>query len=90
MLIFTSFVSSVLQEQSLFHEHTFLLFFYLFQEVGLQELETGYRLHRSIRQVLCVMTLLAYHLMVLYVLSHTDGDLEFCDEILRSQLQVCT
>jgi hypothetical protein len=53
-------------------------------------LETGYRLHRSIRHVLCVMTLLGYHLIVLYVLSHTDGDLEFCDEILRSQLQVCS
>ncbi|KAJ9575327.1 hypothetical protein L9F63_025722, partial [Diploptera punctata] len=56
--------------------------------VGLQELETGYRLHHSIRQVLCVMTLLGYHLIVVYVLSHTDGDLDFCDEILRSQLQL--
>lgn len=58
------------------------------REVGLQELETGYRLHHSVRQILCVMTLLGYHLMVMYVLSHTDGDLQTCDEILRNQLQL--
>ncbi|XP_069693865.1 tetratricopeptide repeat protein 39B-like [Periplaneta americana] len=58
------------------------------KEVGLQELEIGYRLHHSIRQVLCVMTLLGYHLIVVYVLSHTDGDLVFCDEILKNQLQL--
>jgi hypothetical protein len=54
----------------------------------LQELETGYRLHESLRQVLCVMVLLGYHLIVVYVLSHSDGDLKFCDEILKRQLQV--
>lgn len=58
------------------------------KEVGLQELETGYRLYHSIRQVLCVMTLLGYHLIVVYVLSHAEGDLQFCEEILRSQLQL--
>lgn len=58
------------------------------KEVGLRELETGYQLHHSIRQILCVMTLLGYHLMVVYILSHTDGDLEMCNEILRSQLQL--
>ncbi|XP_021926288.1 tetratricopeptide repeat protein 39B-like isoform X2 [Zootermopsis nevadensis] len=58
------------------------------KEVGIHELEMGYRLHHSVRQVLCVMALLAYHLLVLYVLSHTDGDIEFCDEILKSQLQL--
>ncbi|XP_049846348.1 tetratricopeptide repeat protein 39B-like isoform X1 [Schistocerca gregaria] len=58
------------------------------KEVGLRELQAGYQLHNSIRQVLCVMTLLGYHLIVLYVLSHTDGDLDFCDEILSTQLKM--
>lgn len=42
----------------------------------------------GIRQVLCVMTLLAYNLIVCYVLSHQEGDLDFCDEILNAQLMV--
>lgn len=42
----------------------------------------------GIRQVLCVMTLLGYHLIVCYVLSHQEGDLEFCDKTLREQLAV--
>lgn len=42
----------------------------------------------GIRQVLCVMTLLGYHLIVCYVLSHQEGDLEFCDRTLREQLAV--
>lgn len=58
------------------------------KEVGLKELETGYYLFNSLRQVLCVMVLLAYHLIVVYVLSHTDGDLQFCDEILKNQLKL--
>ena len=53
----------------------------------MQDLVTGYRM-TGIRQVLCVMTLLGYHLIVCYVLSHEDGDLEFCDEILNAQLSV--
>nr|CAD7393263.1 unnamed protein product [Timema cristinae] len=57
-------------------------------QVGLKELETGYKLNRSIRQILCVMTLLSYHLIVVHILSHMEGNLEFCDEILRSQLQM--
>lgn len=55
---------------------------------GLRELEAGYKLQHSIRQVLSVMTLLGYHLIVVYVLSHAEGDLSFCDEILRSQMQL--
>lgn len=42
----------------------------------------------GIRQVLCVMTLLAYNLIVCYVLSHQEGDIEFCDEVLNRQLKV--
>lgn len=42
----------------------------------------------GIRQVLCVMTLLGYNLIVCYVLSHQEGDLDFCNEILNKQLKV--
>jgi len=35
------------------------------------------------------MSLLGYHLVVVYAVSHSEGDLQFCDEILRNQLQVC-
>lgn len=42
----------------------------------------------GIRQVLCVMTLLAYNLIVCYVLSHQEGDIEFCDNVLSKQLKV--
>lgn len=34
------------------------------------------------------MTLLAYNLIVCYVLSHQEGDLEFCDDVLNKQLKV--
>lgn len=42
----------------------------------------------GLRQVLCVMTLLSYHLIVLYVLSHQEGDLNACEDILKTQLSV--
>lgn len=42
----------------------------------------------GIRQVLCVMTLLAYNLIVCYVLGNQEGDLKFCDDILTTQLKV--
>lgn len=57
------------------------------KQSGMQDLVTGYRM-TGIRQVLCVMTLLGYHLIVCYVLSHQEGDLAFCDEILQTQLAV--
>lgn len=57
------------------------------KQVGMQDLIAGVRMS-GIRQVLCVMTLLGYHLIVCYVLSHQEGDLEFCDEMLNEQLQV--
>ncbi|KAJ1519416.1 hypothetical protein ONE63_004708 [Megalurothrips usitatus] len=53
---------------------------------GLQELEHGFKLKTGLRQILCVMMLLAYNLLVVYVLSHTDGDLELCEKILEEQL----
>lgn len=53
----------------------------------MDDLIAGYRM-TGIRQVLCVMTLLGYNLIVCYVLSHQEGDLEFCDEILKGQLAV--
>lgn len=56
------------------------------KQVGMQDLVVGVRMS-GIRQVLCVMTLLGYHLIVCYVLSHQEGDLEFCDQMLNEQLQ---
>lgn len=57
------------------------------QQTGLQDLKLGCEMD-GIRQVLCVMTLLAYNLIVCYVLSHQEGDIEFCDEVLNNQLKV--
>lgn len=53
----------------------------------MEDLHTGYQLS-GLRQVLCAMTLLGYHLIVCYVLSHQEGDLDFADEILNTQLQL--
>lgn len=41
----------------------------------------------GLRKILCMMTLLAYNLIVLHVLSHKEGDTKTCDEILATQLQ---
>lgn len=57
------------------------------KSMGLQDLITGCKM-TGLRQVLCVMTLLGYNLIVCYVLSHQEGDLVFCDEILKQQLSV--
>lgn len=54
---------------------------------GIQDLMIGAKM-TGLRQVLCTMTLLGYHLIVCYVLSHQDGDLELCDSILKQQLTV--
>lgn len=56
------------------------------QQSGMQDLVTGSQ-SAGIRQVLCVMTLLGYNLIVCYVLSHKEGDLRFCDELLVKQLK---
>lgn len=57
------------------------------KESGMKDLIAGSQMN-GLRQVLCVMTLLGYHLIVCYVLSHQEGDLVFCDEILEKQLSV--
>lgn len=57
------------------------------KQMGMQDLVMGSKM-TGLRQVLCVMTLLSYHLIVCYVLSHQEGDLEFCNEILEKQLKV--
>jgi len=60
----------------------------ILQEVGLRELETGYDLDKSLRQVLCTMTLLGYHLIVVFTLSHLEGDVQLCEKILAKELEV--
>lgn len=57
-----------------------------FQQLGIDDLNKGYHME-GIRRILCIMTLLGYHLIVLYVLSHQEGDLEMCEEILKNQLK---
>ncbi|KAL0277048.1 UNVERIFIED_CONTAM: hypothetical protein PYX00_004469 [Menopon gallinae] len=57
-------------------------------KLGLEELEKGYNMKNGIRQILCVMTLLAYNLIVTYAISHKDGDLALCDKILKEQLRL--
>lgn len=57
------------------------------KQAGMQDLVAGSKM-TGLRQVLCVMTLLGYHLIVCYVLSHQEGDLIFCDEMLEQQLSV--
>lgn len=57
------------------------------KQMGLQDLMTGAKM-TGLRQVLCVLTLLGYHLIVCYVLSHQEGDLELCHEMLEQQLSV--
>lgn len=54
----------------------------------MSELHKGYDDRRGIRQVLCAMNLLSYHLIVSFVLSHTDGDLEWCENALNQELSL--
>lgn len=42
----------------------------------------------GLRNILCVLTLLGYHLLVMFVLSHQEGNLQICEEILKDQLLV--
>lgn len=57
------------------------------KRLGMQDLYSGANMS-GLRQVLCVMTLLGYNLIVCYVLSHQEGDLVFCEDILKKQLVV--
>ncbi|XP_076619930.1 tetratricopeptide repeat protein 39B [Colletes latitarsis] len=58
------------------------------KEYGLSELEAGYRGRRGLRHVLCAMILLSYNLIVSFVLSHTDGDLGWCEKVLEEELSL--
>jgi len=57
------------------------------REIGLNELLKGYQLEDSVRRVLCAMVLLGYHLMIVYVLGNTEGDLVQAAAILDDQLK---
>lgn len=57
------------------------------KQSGLQDLMVGVEMN-GLRQILCTMTLLSYHLIVCYVLSNQEGDLKFCDNLLNNQLMV--
>ena len=58
------------------------------QETGLHQLDIGCNLRGSLRQVLCAMVLLGYHLFVSYVLGYGEGNLDLCDKILKQELAV--
>lgn len=60
----------------------------LSQEYGLAELKAGYAERRGLRYILCVMALLSYNLIVSFVLSHRDGDLEWCEQVLDQELSL--
>ncbi|XP_066586378.1 tetratricopeptide repeat protein 39B-like [Prorops nasuta] len=53
---------------------------------GLSELQTGYIERRGLRQVLCAMALLSYNLVVSFILTPADGDLEWCEKALDTEL----
>lgn len=52
----------------------------------MQELQEAYDM-QGLRQILSVMTLLGYHLFVMYVLTHQEGDIKLCVEILQKELK---
>ncbi|XP_023015567.2 tetratricopeptide repeat protein 39B-like [Leptinotarsa decemlineata] len=53
---------------------------------GLNDLTIGCKLN-GLRQLMCIMTMLGYNLVVLPVLSHKEGDMEMCKEIIDDQLK---
>lgn len=55
---------------------------------GLADLVAGYEMQDGLRRNLSVMTLLGYHLIVCTVVCYQDGDLQFADQILQTQLKV--
>lgn len=54
----------------------------------MQQLNASYEERRGLRQVISVLNLLAYNLIVSFVLSHSDGDLEWCDKALKKELSL--
>ncbi|XP_012280731.1 tetratricopeptide repeat protein 39B [Orussus abietinus] len=55
---------------------------------GLSQLQAGCKERNGIRQVLCVMTLLSYNLIVSFILSHAESDLQWCEKTLDEQLSL--
>ena len=58
------------------------------QAIGLRELERGYQLEGSIRRILCAISLLGYHLIIVYALGNGEGNLAQANAILEEQLKV--
>ncbi|KAK4328683.1 hypothetical protein Pmani_000930 [Petrolisthes manimaculis] len=58
------------------------------RELGLSELERGFRLEGSLRRVLCALALLGYHLIATYVLGTSEGDLEMAQLIVDDHLKL--
>lgn len=58
------------------------------QETGLGQLHLGCDLAGSLRQILCSMVLLGFHLFVSYVLGYGDGDLVLAERLINQQLSV--
>lgn len=56
------------------------------QAFGLEQLEAGYREPHGLRQVLCALTLLSFNLIVMYVLSDSRSNLEWCENALNEEL----
>ena len=65
-----------------------LIFLLFFQNYGLSQLQAGYDERRGLRQVLCAMTLLSYNLIIMFFLSHSDGDLDWCERALNEELSL--
>lgn len=58
------------------------------KDYGLAELQAVSKERRGLRQVLCATSLLSYNLIVSFVLSHTDGDLDWCEKVLEEELSL--
>ncbi|XP_035701762.1 tetratricopeptide repeat protein 39B isoform X2 [Folsomia candida] len=56
------------------------------RETGLGQLHLGCDLAGSLRQILCSMVLLGFHLFVSYVLGYGDGDLVLAERLINQQL----
>ncbi|XP_077269828.1 tetratricopeptide repeat protein 39B [Temnothorax americanus] len=58
------------------------------KEYGLMELREGCNDRKGLRHVLCVLSLLTYNLIISFILSHSDGDLDWCEQVLEQELSV--
>lgn len=56
------------------------------KEKGLSELFLCYNLKSGLMHVLSVLALLAYNLIIKYLVSQEEGDLEFCNKVLNNLL----